>query len=150
MISLTATYALRAMACLATHPERRFTAAELSKDAGVPPGYTCKVLQALSRADLVDARRGLGGGYQLTREPGLIQIIEVIAAVDPVKRLDTCPLGIKHHAAQPCPLFGRLSELALALRQELGRSSILELVVESECHCQVIGDEGDPEVLLWT
>ena len=124
MLSQTAEYALRAMSCLAVHPDAHHTAASLAEQTQVPADYLSKVLQHLSSAGLIKGRRGVGGGYTLSREPGEINLLQVIDAVSPLQRIRTCPLGLSSHGENLCPLH-RTMDSAIAQMQELFSSKTL-------------------------
>jgi Rrf2 family protein len=130
MISQTAEYALRAIVFLADNPDRPHTAREISKVAQVPLGYLSKVLQELVRAGLVASQRGLHGGFTLLPSPSKLTVWDVIEAVDPLRRIRTCPLGLKAHGVNLCPMHRRLDQ-AMAMVEEAFRSStVAELLAE--------------------
>lgn len=124
MISQTAEYALRAVVYLADNPDRPHTAREIAKASQVPLGYLSKVLQELVRAGLVSSQRGLHGGFTLVPPPSRVTVWDVIEAVDPLRRIRTCPLGLKAHGANLCPMHRRLDQ-AMAMVEEAFRSSTL-------------------------
>ena len=92
MISQTAEYALRAVVVLGSQPDRPMTTQEIARVSRVPGGYLSKVLQSLGRAGLVEARRGLRGGYVLSKPLDQLTVYDVVNAVDPLKRIHHCPL----------------------------------------------------------
>jgi Rrf2 family nitric oxide-sensitive transcriptional repressor len=110
MISQTAEYALRAVVTLGSNPSRPQTTHEIAGRTRVPPGYLSKVLQALGRAGLVESQRGLRGGFVLARPLDQLTILDVINAVDPIKRIEHCPLGIAAHGRRLCSLHKRLDQ----------------------------------------
>ena len=61
MLSQTTEYALRAMSCLAYMPDDLVSTAQLAEVTRVPMNYLAKVLQLLSKAELINGRRGVGG-----------------------------------------------------------------------------------------
>jgi Rrf2 family transcriptional regulator, nitric oxide-sensitive transcriptional repressor len=123
MISQTAEYALRAIVFLADQGDAR-TTQEIAAATLVPPSYLSKVMQALSRAEVVRSQRGLHGGFTLARSPDELSVWDVIEAVDPIQRIRTCPLGLKAHGTRLCPLHRRLDD-ALALVEHAFRESSL-------------------------
>ena len=128
MFSQTVEYALRAMVYLASsgpEPQATGTIATATK---VPQAYLVKVLQSLNRAGLVQSQRGVGGGVSLARPPEELTILEVVNAVDPIKRLATCPLGLPSHGANLCPLHRRMDN-ALAMVEGAFRSTTLAEVL---------------------
>lgn len=128
MISPTAEYALRAMVALAqASPEAVITPA-LAETTRVPPGYLPKVLQTLRKARLVESKRGLGGGFTLSRPPDRITILEVINAVGPLQRIERCPLGIESHGTQLCPLHKHLDDAMELVEQSFASTTLADLV----------------------
>jgi Rrf2 family transcriptional regulator, nitric oxide-sensitive transcriptional repressor len=131
MFSQTTEYALRAIVWLASHsPEPQKTQA-IAAATRVPAGYLSKVLQALGRARLVSSRRGLYGGFVLTRPPEKIRVIEVVNAVDPIRRIETCPLGLQSHGKNLCALHRRLDDAIAHIEQAFSRSTIADLLGET-------------------
>ncbi len=64
-------------------------------------------MQSLNKAGLVQAQKGKGGGYALTKDPDQIALSDIIDAVDPFTRITQCPLGIPGHK-KLCPLHQKL------------------------------------------
>ena len=58
-----------------------------------PSGYLSKVLQSMGRAGLVEARRGLRGGYVLTQPLDQLTVYDVVNAVDPSSGSSNVPSG---------------------------------------------------------
>ena len=113
MISQTAEYALRAVVDLAYHFGEARTTRVISRATHVPVDYLAKVLKDLNRSGIVRGRRGPGGGFTLARSAASISVYDVLAAVDPPKRIQRCPLGLKEHAHALCPLHQRLDDAML-------------------------------------
>lgn len=130
MISQTAEYALRAIVSLAAQPDLHQTNQQLAEVTGVPAGYLSKVMQSLSRAGVVQSQRGLHGGFRLTIPPKELSVFDVIQAVDPIRRIRRCPLGIKSHQ-NLCPLHRRLEHTAELVEDALRHSTISELLGEA-------------------
>lgn len=128
VISQTAEYALRAILYMAEHLETSRITQEIAEATQVPAGYLSKVLQSLSRAGLVTAQRGLGGGFSLTKPPEEITIFEIINAVDPVQRIRSCPLKLEAHAERLCPLHSRLDETIALVEKTFRRTTVAELL----------------------
>lgn len=130
MLSQTAEYALRVILYLASQKGNPVTTRQTAEVTRVPEGYLSKVLQSLSRAGLVRSQRGLHGGSVLTRAASEISVYDVIAAVDPIKRIVTCPLGIKSHGTNLCALHKRLDNAIGMVEEAFRNSSIAELLAE--------------------
>lgn len=131
MISQTSEYALRAIVCLAGRPAASQTTGEIAAITRVPVGYLAKVMQALRRAGLVLAQRGQKGGFLLARPSDQITLLDVISAVDPLKRIERCPLGLPTHGADLCALHRRLDDSIAHVEKTFAASTIAELVAEA-------------------
>ncbi len=128
MISQTAEYALRAIVYLADQRGSPRTTAQIAEATQVPPGYLAKVMQSLSRTRLVHSQRGLNGGFTLTRDPAGLPMLEIIEAVDPIRRFHECPLGLPTHHEDLCPLHRTLEEAAQLLAQKFTTTSVADLL----------------------
>lgn len=124
MFSQTTEYALRAAVWLAQNEGSPQTTQEVAGATQVPAAYLSKCLQALGRAGLVHGARGAGGGFGLTRGAGSITVLDVINAVDPIRRIKACPLGLSAHKVRLCPLHKKLDE-AIATIETSFRSTTL-------------------------
>src|SRR4051794_20289771 len=124
MISQTAEYALRAVVMLGSNPGSPRTTQQIAEKTRVPSGYLSKVLQALGRAGLVEAQRGLHGGFVLARPLDELTILDVINAVDPLKRITHCPLGIAAHGRRLCSLHRRLDEGLAQIESLFGATTV--------------------------
>ena len=131
MISQTAEYALRAMTFLAME-NRAVTGQDIAAITKVPPGYLSKVMQQLVKSRLVNSQRGIGGGFTLSRKPDEISILDVINAVDPIDRIESCPLGLPSHGINLCPLHKRLAAATAHVEAAFAQSFLSELIAESQ------------------
>jgi Rrf2 family protein len=148
MFSQTAEYALRATVCMAQHSDQLLTTTQLAERTLVPQGYLSKVLQFLVRAEIIHAMRGLRGGYQLARSPKHISILDVVNAVDPLKRIQRCPLGLQAHGTHLCPLHGRLDRAIAEVESALGSTTLDEVINEPSASiplCSVPGLLSGPQ-----
>lgn len=128
MISLTMEYALRALAHLASLPLNTALNSEtIAKATGVPKGYLSKIMRDLVLAHLVRSQRGPNGGFTIARAPDLISVLEVVNAVDPIRRITTCPLGRPDHVSL-CPLHRRLDDAIALIETRFAQTTVAELL----------------------
>jgi Rrf2 family protein len=135
MISQTAEYALRAVVFLAKNADVAYTSEQIAKATQVPAPYLLKVLQPLIKAHLVQSQRGLGGGFSLSKAAEKITILQVINAVDPIERIETCPLGLDADS-NLCPLHKRLDDAIGLVEDAFAKTTISELL-ESPTDAQI-------------
>lgn len=124
MFSSTAEYALRAVVYLATNHGGLSSSQAIAARTQVPPKYISKVLKDLVEAGVVTSRRGPNGGFILAREPDRISVLEVVNAVDPIRRIETCPLGIPSHGRNLCRLHRKLDD-TIGMVEETLRSAMV-------------------------
>jgi len=127
MLSKTAEYALRAVACLASSPDQSFSADVLAERTHVPRRYLTRVLQDLCAAGLIHSRSGPGGGYELCESPAKITILDIVNHVDPIARIRSCPLGLKTHT-KLCPLHAELDKAYAATEKAFAKVTLKALL----------------------
>jgi len=128
LFSQSVEYALRTIVWLAMQDGSPQTTRQIAEATRVSPGYLSKVLQKLGRAGLVRSRRGLNGGFTLNVSPDELSPLDIINVIDPIRRIETCPLGLAAHNGTLCPLHHRLDDAIARIEKELGDTKISELL----------------------
>jgi len=141
MFSTTVEYALRAAVYLGTKYGEALTTEEVAIRTQVPAAYLAKILQGLTRHGLVRSQRGVGGGVTLGRPPQQMTLLDIIAAVEPFKRIPVCPIG-HHEPGEPlCPLHDAIDKVAAAVEASFAGITLASLMqdgakrVEPLCKC---------------
>jgi Rrf2 family transcriptional regulator, cysteine metabolism repressor len=128
-ISSAEEYALRALVCLAKGFEanKSYSLTEIAELEKLPLPFLEQLFRSLKKQALVTSKRGVNGGYVLSRPPAEISALEAIEAVSgPVKLLD-CEHG-KFCNGQVCavsPLWGKLTA---NVRNTLGSTYLGDLI----------------------
>ena len=130
MLSQTVEYALRAAVYLANQAPAPRTTEQIAEVTKVPQAYLSKVMQSLARSGIVRSQRGIRGGFVLARQSSELTILEVVNAVDPLQRIETCPLGIASHGSNLCPLHRRLDLALAAVENAFGKTTLAEILSE--------------------
>lgn len=112
--------------------------------------YLSKVLQGLARAGVVKSQRGVGGGISLVKSPEELTILEVVNAVDPIVRITTCPLGLKAHGKNLCPLHKRVDNAMASVEEAFKSTTLAEVIAEPTtsiplCEFPAMRPTNDPE-----
>ena len=128
LISRTSEYALRAMLWLVQEPATSQTTRQIAAGTRAPPDYISKVLQLLAKAGLVRSQRGLGGGFLFAGDPTEITVLDVINAVDPLERIHTCPLGLKAHGKNLCPLHCGMNDVVGQMEATFAQTKLSALL----------------------
>jgi len=77
-------FALYAVLELAANPASQFSGVEIAKKYNISAHHLAKVLRDLGRAGIVDAARGVGGGYRLAVNPKRLTLLDVIQVFETV------------------------------------------------------------------
>lgn len=128
MLSQTVEYALRAVVHLAQHNAQPQKTDDIATATQVPRAYLAKVLQGLRAKDIVTLQRGIGGGVMLARSPSELTILDVVNAVDPIRRINTCPLDLKSHGTRLCALHRRMDNAIMAMQAAFEATTLAELL----------------------
>ncbi|MBL6454191.1 Rrf2 family transcriptional regulator [Belnapia sp. T6] len=100
------------------------SAADIAERLGQARRGIEPVLQALSRAGLLDSIRGPKGGYRLGRPPRDLRLAEIVATALDEDAAPETPQG-RLQAAVVAPLWGELEGLC---RDHLARLSVADLI----------------------
>lgn len=131
MFSEIVEYALRAAVHLAFHAPTPQTTEQIAQATRVKsPTYLAKVLQSMRRAGIVRSQRGSGGGIRLARETDQLTILDIVNAVEPIQRINYCPLGIKAHGKRLCPLHNRVDLALASVEQAFASTTLAEVLAE--------------------
>ena len=114
MLSKTAEYAIRALVYiqLQNWEEKRPGFKEIAKNIESPEHFTAKILQILTRFELIKSCKGRNGGFFFDPENEDLQLHRIIVAIDGEKTFNRCSFGLKScDADNRCPLHDDFSEL---------------------------------------
>ena len=71
----------------ASDPARQISAADIASKFGVSPHHLGKVLRQLGRAGILDATRGVGGGYRFSGNARRLTLMDVIDLFESISAL---------------------------------------------------------------
>lgn len=94
MITATTEYAIRAIGYLAMQdPDERIGSDEIAEHTGVPKRFLLKILNTLKNQGLIQANRGIGGGFRLAKPAESITLYTVASIFENPSRHEHCLLG---------------------------------------------------------
>ena len=100
---------------------------DVSEAIDSPKHFTAKILQQLSKANLLNSQRGPNGGFFLPTESG-VSLADIVRAIDGNQLLDGCILGFKECSElRPCPAHHKLQSVRDYLKGTLTSTNIEEL-----------------------
>ncbi|KAA5603544.1 Rrf2 family transcriptional regulator [Blastochloris sulfoviridis] len=83
-LQIATRHALFAILELASQPDRQMSAAEIADKYALSPNHLAKVLRTLGRAGMVEASRGVGGGYRFCGNAKRMNLLDIIAIFEPI------------------------------------------------------------------
>lgn len=88
-ISLETDYAVRIVDCL-VNENKRTSASEIAEKTRVTEKFCLKILRKLVSQNIVRSFKGVGGGYELNKEPNEITLKQVIETIEGPIVLSRC------------------------------------------------------------
>ena len=130
MISTGGRYALRVMLDLARDGSGAYVPLDdIARREGMSEKYLESIIVVLSRAGLVKALRGKGGGYMLTRKPQEYPIGEILRLTEKTLAPVTClESGAACPEADACPTFPLWQGLDKVIDDYLMAHSLADLM----------------------
>jgi Rrf2 family protein len=130
MFSQKVEYALRAVVHLAAQAPAPRTVEQIARVTKVPQAYLAKVIQELVHAGIARSQRGIGGGISLAKSADDLTILEVVNAVDPIRRIQSCPLDLAAHGVNLCPLHRRVDNALASVEQAFRSTTLAEVLAD--------------------
>lgn len=122
---------MRAVLALASGDGTPMTTRRIAEVMKVPQSYLSKVLQSLVKGGLVYSTRGLKGGFVLVSKPEEISMLDIMNAVSPIKRIESCPLDLEGHSSDLCPLHRRLDAAMGMVQDAFSRTTLAEVLSDN-------------------
>jgi Rrf2 family protein len=120
---------------LAAAPAKQLSAAEIARRFGISVNHLAKVLRALGRAGLVEALRGVGGGYRFrgnAKRMTLLDVILLFEAVGPSADGSREPGAGTPEGRALARVVKEIDETARATLSSITVATMLKLVGQEE------------------
>lgn len=119
------------------------TAPEIAASTGMPGPTVAKLLKLLVKGGLVESRRGVNGGYALTRAMENITAADIIEALEGPVALTACVEGSDTDCGVEslCPMRGGWEKINRAIRTALEEVTLAELSAPAD----FLGPVGKPD-----
>jgi len=125
-VSKKAQYGLRAMVYLAKHSSKNRVCPikEISEKEKIPFDFLEKIISELEETGLVEAKKGVQGGYFLTKEPKKITAGEIVRALE-----STVPVSCAGcQMARVCSAKNLWQEVKNSLDSTLDLTTLADLI----------------------
>ncbi|MEM7145570.1 MAG: Rrf2 family transcriptional regulator [Verrucomicrobiota bacterium] len=124
-VSKKAEYALQAVLAIARAPKHQpIQIQELAEAEDIPVKFLEQILLTLKKGQLLQSKRGVGGGYQLNRSPSEISVGNVIRLIDG----DFIPIDRVTEGSPNCSLTSFFTQLQEIVDQHLDDHTIEDLL----------------------
>tara|TARA_R110002033_G_scaffold171214_1_gene218603 strand:+ start:13675 stop:14106 length:432 start_codon:yes stop_codon:yes gene_type:complete len=133
MLSNSSKYALKAVLYLAVNssPDKKILAKDISVPTAIPKAYLSKLLQELSRHDIVSSVKGPHGGFYLSAENRGTLLIKIVDLIDGENRLRSCMLSLANcDEDNPCPLHKLIGNTKINFIKNLEDTTVADLVLD--------------------
>ncbi|NNK81631.1 MAG: Rrf2 family transcriptional regulator [Flavobacteriaceae bacterium] len=135
MFSNSSKYAIKAVLYLALNSskEKKIMVKDIAEPINVPQAYIAKLLQELSRQNLISSTKGPRGGFYLSETDKQIPLRKIIHVIDGESRLSSCLLSLEDcNEDKPCPLHKSMYPLKTKLLESLENKTIVDLAKDVE------------------
>ena len=131
MFSKSCEYAIRATIFIASKccEGRRVGLKEISDSIDSPMAFTAKILQKLTKDEIVKSTKGVNGGFEiLKKDLTKIKLIQIVTAIDGNSVFLGCGLGLGNCSEKhPCPVHYKFKKVKEDLVSMLENTSLEEL-----------------------
>ena len=131
MFSKACEYGIRASVYIYLETARkqsRLSISDIAKEIDSPEPFTAKILQKLSRQDIISSIKGPGGGFYTSPKQEKITLLQIVQALDGPNLLTKCGLGLKSCSElHPCPLHDQYKVVRNGLEKILRENTVASL-----------------------
>jgi Rrf2 family protein len=134
---MKAKYALRAVMVLARNERKLMQTKAIAKTADVPHKFLEAILADLKNHGVVSSKRGMMGGYQLSRPADLITIGDIIRLMDGPLAPIRCASVTAYQTCEDCPDEARCAirdvmvDVRIAISSVLDQRTVADLLISS-------------------
>lgn len=131
MLSTSTKYAIKAVLFLALHTNEnsKMMVKDIFERINVPQQYLAKILQELSKRDIISSSRGPKGGFYLSEINKKVPLIAIVDVIEGRHRLQSCMLSIKECDSQnPCALHDLVGNANSSFLKNLEETTIEKLL----------------------
>jgi Rrf2 family iron-sulfur cluster assembly transcriptional regulator len=133
MFSKTCEYGIRATIFIASQScqNKRVGLKDIAEKIDSPEAFTAKILQILSKNNIIHSIKGVGGGFDIPRETMKdIKLAQIVNALEGDRVFTGCGLGLTHCSEDhPCPMHEKFKTIRNELEFMLENTNLEELAL---------------------
>lgn len=133
MFSKATEYALRATIFIGRESEngKRPGLSTIARAISSPKPFTAKILQSLTRNNIISSSRGPNGGFYMNEKIKIKPVRLILKAMKDDEVLDRCILGLKQCSeTKPCPMHSKYKLIKEELVKLFDTKTINDLIFE--------------------
>jgi Rrf2 family iron-sulfur cluster assembly transcriptional regulator len=134
MFSKACEYGIKATIYIAEQSliEKKVGLKEVAKAIDSPEAYTSKILQLLSKHNIISSEKGPRGGFSMNnQELDKVKLSTVVFAIDGNQIYTGCGLGLKKcNEKKPCPVHYQFKSIREDLKNMLETTYIKTLITD--------------------
>lgn len=136
MFSKACEYGIRAAIYIAEQSilDRKVSLIEVSNAIESPSAYTSKILQQLTKNNIINSEKGPSGGFSMDKqELEKVKLSTIVFAIDGDAIYKGCGLGLKKcNEKMPCPVHNQFKSVRDGLKNMLETTTIKSLAGDVE------------------
>lgn len=133
MFSKTCEYGIRAAIYIASESfqNRRVGLKKIAENINSPVAFTAKILQTLSRENIIHSAKGVGGGFEIPKDKiAKIKLAQIVTALDGDQIFTGCGLGLSQCSEEhPCPVHDKFKFIKQELVFMLENTNLEEMAL---------------------
>lgn len=129
MLNNESKYAIRGVIYLAIHASEinKIGSKEVGEAINVPVPFLAKILQHLTKENIISSSKGPKGGFYLTEKQLAGNFLSVIQHIDGADSFNSCYMGLpKCSDKDPCSIHYLVSPFNNKVKEELQKRSIAD------------------------
>lgn len=134
MFSKSCEYGIRASIYVAKHSlkNEKVSLKEVAEHTDSPPAFMAKILQKLTRTEVLYSLKGPNGGFFIPLDIlQKVSLLNIVLAIDGDGIFENCTLGLRRCDGQkPCPMHFKFIKIRDGIKENLENTSLKSLAEE--------------------
>lgn len=133
MLSKSSKYAIRAVLFISNYSTRhtKIGSKQIAEELNIPAPFLAKILQELTKKDIISSVKGPNGGFYLTPKNTKKTLFNIIECINGFHKLESCFLGQKECSdINPCVIHHIYVPFKNKLLDNLKTKTIVEMADE--------------------
>ncbi len=137
MFSNSTQYAIRSVLLLSKKrtEKKKVKVDDIAEELSIPKAFLSKILQQLSRSNLISSTKGRGGGFYLTEDNMNKSLLDIVICIEGHNVFDNCILGL--------PECGDVNPCYLHKYYKIFKQDLNKVIKDVSIENITFGDQGN-------